>query len=548
MSSGPEALPASPLPGLTIEAEIGRGGAGTVFRARQTWLDRVVALKLLHAPAEGEPPGSAERFEREARLLASLQHPNIVTCHQAGVTPEGQAWIVMELVEGPDLHRWIREHGPLPAGQAVTLVRDLAAGLRHAHAKGIIHRDVKPENVLLAPKPEAAANDPFPWTPKLADLGLARNVGHAVDLQVTQPGTVVGTPTSMAPEQFENPAAVDHRADIYGLGCILVCATTGRHPFSATTLNEILGHKFGARPPAALREVQPSGVRRLASDMLARERDDRPATYTRLIERCDAATGAQDHRHPWRMRVVVAALVVVAILAVLLRPAERVQARPVATAAQQAIPSTPLPVATASPVAAVTAAAPAAATVPTAWGEASALLAGVQSGLPGWDSSQASHGPCEEGDGLILGKGWLERELPNGPVLIQAVLRRAPGLRCDTAVVGVRLANGTVAGAVLQDLDQQTLTQSAIVDAGNQVVQAAASPELTATPASWHIELIVLPDRVLVRIDGRDLPTLALAAAPQRLAIAHLTAELGARGAVRVERVSSSLPSPSPGR
>ena len=539
-------LPASPLPGLTIEAEIGRGGAGTVYRARQTWLDRVVALKLLHAPAEGEPPGATERFEREARLLASLQHPNIVTCHQAGVTPEGQAWIVMELVEGPDLQRWIREHGPLPPGQAVALVRDLAAGLRHAHAKGIIHRDVKPENVLLAPKPEAAADDSFPWTPKLADLGLARNVGHAVDMRVTQPGTVVGTPTSMAPEQFEDPASVDHRADIYGLGCILVCASTGRHPFTATTLNEILGHKFGARPPAALREVQPSPVRRLATDMLARERDERPATYTRLIERCDAAIAAPVGRQPWRLALVVAAVGAVALLALVLRPTSPAPARPTATPPVTSVPPPPRPVVPASPPA------PTPAPVPTAWGETRELLTNVRSGLPDWDSGQASHGPCEEGDGLILGQGWLERQLPSGPLLIQAVLRRAPGLRCDTAVVGVRLVDGTVAGAVLQDLDQHTLTQTAIVDAGNHVVQTAASPELIATPATWHIELVVLSGRMLVRIDGRDLPAIDLAAAPQRLAIAHLTAELGTRGAVRVERVTWSTPAvagnASPGR
>jgi serine/threonine protein kinase len=128
----------SPLPGVVIEAEIGRGGMGVVYRARQTFLDRLVALKLLAGERFADSDGSyAARFNREARILASLHHPNIAACHEAGVTTGGIPYLLMELVEGPSLGNWLAEHGRLPVPHALEMALDLAGALAHAQEQGI---------------------------------------------------------------------------------------------------------------------------------------------------------------------------------------------------------------------------------------------------------------------------------------------------------------------------------------------------------------------------------------------------------------------------
>jgi len=204
------------VPDYELGECIGRGGAGAVFRARQRNLDRVVAIKAL-LPPPGEVDGWAERFRREARALARLQHPGIVTVHDYGQSGE-LAWLVMEFVEGADL-RALMADGRMSAAEALAIVPPICEALQFAHERGIVHRDVKPENVLLD----------LDGRVRLVDFGLAKLTGGD-DAHLTRSGQAMGTPRYMAPEQLERPLEVDHRADIFSLGVVLYEMLTGHVP------------------------------------------------------------------------------------------------------------------------------------------------------------------------------------------------------------------------------------------------------------------------------------------------------------------------------
>ena len=220
------------IPDVTILSTVGTGGQGVVFRGHQEYLDRAVAVKVLHRHID---PSFSKRFQREAKLLAGLQHPNIISCHQAGVTDDDHCYMVMEFIDGPDLHDFVESSGRLGVMDALSIVRDVALGLEHGLESSIIHRDVKPQNVLLQRQSSTTGEkQPVPkrFRAKLADLGLARCTTDRGDVpQLTTQGAVMGTPTTMAPEQFDAPDDVDHRADIYGLGCVLYYALTGKPAF-----------------------------------------------------------------------------------------------------------------------------------------------------------------------------------------------------------------------------------------------------------------------------------------------------------------------------
>lgn len=292
------------LPGVELESMIGSGGQGFVFRARQSYLDRTVAVKVL--AAQLRTPAFLERFKREARLLAGLQHPHIVACHHAGVTERGECHLVMEFIDGPNLRAWIEAHGRVPLAAAVRMGRDLAAALAHALERGLIHRDVKPENVLLQPAP-AVAHDAFPFVAKLADLGLARPLPTAHSgPSLTSPGAIVGTPATMAPEQLDAPERVDHRADIYGLGCVLHHALTGQPAFGGKTMGDLVLQKAARRGDATPGWMPgvPEPVANLVARMLAADPTERPPTYAALITefaalRPDGATAPRAPRHRW---------------------------------------------------------------------------------------------------------------------------------------------------------------------------------------------------------------------------------------------------------
>ncbi len=205
------------FPHLEILELIGRGGMGFVYRARQPKLDRVVALKIL-PQALAADPAFTERFTREGRVLARLNHPNIVTVHDFGQA-KGFSYLLMEFVEGVNLRQAMRAGRFTPA-EALSLVPAICEALQYAHNEGILHRDIKPENILLDTRGRV----------KIADFGIAKLVGEAKGAWHTESGATVGTPHYMAPEQIEHPAEVDHRADIYSLGVVLYELLTGELP------------------------------------------------------------------------------------------------------------------------------------------------------------------------------------------------------------------------------------------------------------------------------------------------------------------------------
>ena len=206
------------FPQLEILGLIGRGGMGAVYKARQPALDRLVALKVL-PPAVASDPGFAERFNREARALARLNHPNIVAIHDFGKAG-ALHYLLMEFVDGANL-REIEQAGKLSPEQALTIVPQICEALQFAHNEGIVHRDIKPENLLLDKKGRV----------KITDFGIAKIVGApAGKVSLTGVKDVVGTPHYMAPEQIERPQTVDHRADIYSLGVVFYEMLTGELP------------------------------------------------------------------------------------------------------------------------------------------------------------------------------------------------------------------------------------------------------------------------------------------------------------------------------
>ncbi|MFO1078109.1 MAG: serine/threonine-protein kinase [Planctomycetota bacterium] len=284
---GDDAASLPTVPGVTLQCEIARGGMGVVYRGRQHFVDRLVAVKLLSPHLQGDR--FAARFQREARILAGIKHPNIVACHLAGTTGSGQSFLVMEHVDGPNLEAYLGEHGALAVPVALRLARQLASALGHAAELGVIHRDVKLGNILLESPTSTAVDLAFPFVPKLVDLGLARMAHETGDLGLTSPGTVMGTPLTMAPEQFDAPDAVDFRADIYGLGCVLFQLLTGAPAFASTKLTEVVvAKRQGPAPDPCARDAAiPRGVGRLVQRMLAGDADGRPASYRELIAELD---------------------------------------------------------------------------------------------------------------------------------------------------------------------------------------------------------------------------------------------------------------------
>jgi serine/threonine protein kinase len=225
-------------------SELGRGGMGVVYKARQKSLNRIVALKMVRE-AHLASAADRARFEAEAKAAARLQHPNIVTVHEVG-TFDGQAYFCMEYVEGRTLAQLVAAQGPLPPREAARLVAAIARAVEHAHAQGVVHRDLKPSNVLVAngqwsgarektgAEPSSLATDHWPLaTIKVTDFGLAKQVDRGESL--TKTGAVVGTPSYMAPEQATGGKDVTPAADVYSLGAILYELLTGRPPFRAAT-------------------------------------------------------------------------------------------------------------------------------------------------------------------------------------------------------------------------------------------------------------------------------------------------------------------------
>jgi WD40 repeat protein/tRNA A-37 threonylcarbamoyl transferase component Bud32 len=255
-------------PYLLLE-RVGAGGMGEVFKARHRRMKRVVALKLFRGDRRGSPE-ALQRFFREAEVAAQLAHPNVVLAHDAGQAGDTH-YLAMEFVEGTDLARLLQERGRLPPAEACEYVREAALGLQHAHERGLVHRDVKPSNLLLATREGII---------KVLDLGLARlHAGRAVG-QITQEGSLMGTPDYLAPEQALDSAKADTRADVYSLGCTLYHLLAGRPPFPGGTLAEkVLRHQQAEPEPLeGLCPDLPPGLGTVVRRMMAKRPGDRYQT------------------------------------------------------------------------------------------------------------------------------------------------------------------------------------------------------------------------------------------------------------------------------
>src|SRR6187200_1491368 len=232
-------IPGTRLGAYEITSAIGAGGMGEVYRARDTRLQRDVAIKILPSTF-GRDPERLARFEREAQVLASLNHPNIAQIYGVETTSDGGSAIVMELVDGEDLAERI-SRGAVPVDEAIPIARQIAEALEVAHEQGIIHRDLKPANLKLRPD----------GTVKVLDFGLAKaieptrsatNTSQSATITspaITRMGILLGTAAYMSPEQARGKT-VDKRADIWAFGCVLYEMLTGRPPFAGETISDII--------------------------------------------------------------------------------------------------------------------------------------------------------------------------------------------------------------------------------------------------------------------------------------------------------------------
>jgi serine/threonine protein kinase/Leucine-rich repeat (LRR) protein len=263
-----------------VEDLIGRGGMGFVLRARHRRMKRQVAIKFLHTSMT-ESPDLVARFEREVEAAAQLHHQNIVTAYDAG-EHDGSHYLVMQYVDGEDLSHRVKRNGPLRVSEAIDVIRQAAEGLGYAHEKGIVHRDIKPGNLLLDRE----------GVVRILDMGLARmrpSPGDALDggahADLTNTGSVMGTVDYMAPEQALDAKTADFSADIYSLGCTLYFLLTANPPFrSDTIMRRLLAHREQDVP--LIRHVRPEAPRELDdvfAKMMAKKKEDRYPSMQHLV-------------------------------------------------------------------------------------------------------------------------------------------------------------------------------------------------------------------------------------------------------------------------
>ncbi len=256
----------------TLEDKVGEGGMGAVYRARHAFLRRPTAVKLLRK--EFASPEMLARFEREVQLTSQLTHPNTIAIYDYGRTPEGVFYYAMEYLPGLPLDYVINGDGPQPEARVVHVLKQICASLGEAHRIGLVHRDVKPANVMLCER--GGTYDVV----KVLDFGLIKELRSTDDAELTAVGHVVGTPLYMAPEVVTAPASVGPRSDIYAVGAIAYGLVTGRHVFEGKSSAEIVAHHLHTPPvlPSERlgRDVTPF-LERLILACLAKRPDERPA-------------------------------------------------------------------------------------------------------------------------------------------------------------------------------------------------------------------------------------------------------------------------------
>ena len=280
----------SELAGYLIEAVVGRGGMGVVYRAKDLRLGRKVALKLL-TPDFAANEGFRDRFEWESKLAASIDHPNIIPLYDAGAA-DGLLFLTMRFVVGMDLKGLLEREGPLPFERAVSIIGQVAGALDAAHARGLVHRDVKPANVLVRIGAGVDGADHC----YLTDFGLTKDTSSS--LQLTGPGEFVGTIDYVAPEQIQG-LPLSGPADQYALGCVLYQLVVGERPFVGDTDLDVLWAHLNEDPPvaSASRPDLPRGFDAVLARAMAKSPDDRFASCSEMASAARATLGSR-----WRRR------------------------------------------------------------------------------------------------------------------------------------------------------------------------------------------------------------------------------------------------------
>jgi serine/threonine protein kinase len=280
MSEGDLLEPGTELAGYRIVRFVDRGGMGSVYEAIQVSLDRRVALKFI-ARQLGNDERFRERFRREARSSAAIEHPSILPVYEAGELPDGSLFLALRFVDGPDLRQLLHERGPLDVAETVAIMTQVASALDAAHEAGLVHRDVKPANVLLESSDRG-------WRAYLADFGLARPNGDSGEH--TQPGERLGTVDYMAPEQI-NGTSLDRRADVYSFGCMVYRCLTSEPPYKRDTQTATLLAHVNAAVPVPSEKV--AGLPNPLDVVVARAMEKDPAKRAQSAQKLMEWAAAQ---------------------------------------------------------------------------------------------------------------------------------------------------------------------------------------------------------------------------------------------------------------
>jgi serine/threonine protein kinase len=294
LEKDPDSLVGTTLAGkYRIDARLNEGGMGTVYRGTHMLMDKTVAIKVLR-PSLAADEKIVARFSREARAASRITHPNAITVTDFGEDESGHVFLVMEFLSGKTLKHLIREEGPLPLARVVDITRQVGDALNAAHEQGVVHRDLKSDNIMLI---DTMTGDHA----KVLDFGIAKineADGNNVDTGLTAPNLVIGTPQYMSPEQCSQDAEIDSRSDIYSLGVILFEMLVGHVPFSGDSPTMVMMKHLQEPVPSVLEERTdvPASVARVVARAMAKVPDNRYQNISELIEDLTIAAGMTIHR------------------------------------------------------------------------------------------------------------------------------------------------------------------------------------------------------------------------------------------------------------
>jgi serine/threonine-protein kinase len=293
LEKDPDSLVGTTLAGkYRIDARLNEGGMGTVYRGCHVLMDKTVAIKVLR-PSLAADEKIVARFSREARAASRISHPNAISVTDFGEDESGHVFLVMEFLSGKTLKQVIRDEGPLPLARVVDITRQIGDALNAAHSQGVVHRDLKSDNIMLL---DTMTGDHA----KVLDFGIAKvnEPDGGVDTNLTAPNLVIGTPQYMSPEQCSQDVEIDSRSDIYSLGVILFEMLVGHVPFSGDSPTMVMMKHLQEPVPSVLveRSDLPASVARVVARAMAKVRDNRYQNVAELIEDLTIAAGMTIHR------------------------------------------------------------------------------------------------------------------------------------------------------------------------------------------------------------------------------------------------------------